>query len=58
MAQMSPYDRRIEWVKDNKMKLITGIWAASLGGSFFHIYRSPLSFAQKIVQARVYAQVR
>lgn len=42
---------------ENKYKIIFAGWAASMGGSFWYINRDPLlSKAQKIVQARMYAQ--
>jgi hypothetical protein len=42
---------------NNKYKMITGAWAASLAGSFWIINRDKLmTKSQKIVQARMYAQ--
>lgn len=42
---------------ENKYKIISGLWAASLGGSFWIINRDKyMTKAQKIVQARMYAQ--
>lgn len=57
------YEHMNNWQKakflagDNKYKLITGIWASSLAGSFYIINRDKLmTKSQKIVQARMYAQ--
>lgn len=42
---------------EHKYKIIVGAWAASMGGSFWWINRDKyMSKAQKIVQARMYAQ--
>lgn len=50
-------DRLAYDLAENKYKVITGLWAASLGGSFWIVNRDKfLSKSQKLVQARMYAQ--
>jgi len=56
LSHLSRRDRTIEWAKDNKYKLVFGAWTASMIGSFGYIATTPLSFSQKLVQARMYAQ--
>ncbi|CAO1629797.1 unnamed protein product [Sympodiomycopsis kandeliae] len=53
---LSIADKALTWTKENKFSVVAGSWVASLGGSFAYIQYQPLSFAQKLVQARVYAQ--
>lgn len=55
-AQLSTADKALTWTKENKFSVVAASWVASLGGSFAYIQYQPLSFAQKLVQARVYAQ--
>lgn len=50
-------DSFIGWCKTNKYKLVAGGWAASMVGSYVIVNRDKyMTKAQKIVQARVYAQ--
>lgn len=50
-------EKTIETLSSNKYKIIVGAWAASLWGSWALVDRDPImTQAQKIVQARVYAQ--
>lgn len=45
------------WLMDHKYQVIVSGWAASMAGSFWLVNRDPfMTKAQKIVQARVYAQ--
>lgn len=54
---LSFHDRLMYDLEDNKYKIIFGLWAGSLAGSFWWINRDKLmSRSQKIVQARMYAQ--
>jgi len=55
-SQLSRTDAAIEYFKDHRYQTVFGAWAASMVGSFALIARSPLSTAQKLVQARMYAQ--
>ncbi|KAK0520195.1 Replication factor C, subunit RFC4 [Tilletia horrida] len=55
-AELSTRDRILTHIKDNQFAAVAGIWALSLGGIFAYIRTQPLSGAQKLVQARVYAQ--
>ncbi|KAL9936095.1 hypothetical protein V8E36_004937 [Tilletia maclaganii] len=55
-AQLSMRDRILTHIKDNQFAAIAGIWALSLGGIFAYIRTQPMSGAQKLVQARVWAQ--
>lgn len=46
-----------EWGRENRYTIVTASWAASLGVALGIVGRSPyLTKAQKLVQARVYAQ--
>ncbi|QKX64135.1 uncharacterized protein TRUGW13939_11308 [Talaromyces rugulosus] len=57
LAHMTFSDRVGAWAREEKYKIIGASWVASLIGSFALVGRNPyLSGAQKIVQARVYAQ--
>ncbi|KAA8651881.1 hypothetical protein EYZ11_004199 [Aspergillus tanneri] len=57
LAQMTFVDRALTWARREKYKIVGVTWAASMIGSFALVGRNPyLSGAQKIVQARVYAQ--
>lgn len=49
--------RAKEWATENRYSIVFGAWLASMGASFGIVARNPyLSTAQKIVQARVWAQ--
>ncbi|KAK7550415.1 hypothetical protein IWX92DRAFT_429265 [Phyllosticta citricarpa] len=49
--------RAKEWAAENRYSIVFGGWVASMAGSFAIVARNPyLSTAQKIVQARVWAQ--
>lgn len=55
-SQLSTYDRTLAWTKFHKFKVVIGSWLGSMGASWLYIQSQPLSFSQKIVQARVWAQ--
>ncbi|KAM0792863.1 hypothetical protein ACM66B_002626 [Microbotryomycetes sp. NB124-2] len=46
----------VEWGKEHRYGAVFAAWAASMVGSFGYISMTPLSFAQKLVQARMVAQ--
>ncbi|KAM0749818.1 hypothetical protein T439DRAFT_326712 [Meredithblackwellia eburnea MCA 4105] len=46
----------VEWAKEHRYQTVLAGWAASMVGSFAYIAATPLSFAQKLVQARMVAQ--
>lgn len=49
--------RAKEWATENRYPLLFGFWVASMAGSWIAVNRqSSLSGAQKLVQARMYAQ--
>lgn len=54
--ELSASDKALTWAKDNKFGVVAGSWVVSMGGIFAYIQTQPLSFAQKLVQARVWAQ--
>lgn len=50
-------ERWVEWGQENKYSIVTGSWAVSIAVAFALVSRNRyLSGAQKLVQARVYAQ--
>ncbi|GAA5936804.1 Rcf2p [Sporobolomyces koalae] len=49
-------DAVLDWAKTNRWSVVFGSWVASMAGSGAYIAASPLSFAQKLVQARMVAQ--
>ncbi|KDE03460.1 hypothetical protein MVLG_06070 [Microbotryum lychnidis-dioicae p1A1 Lamole] len=53
---LSTRDALIEFGKTHRYGVVFGAWAASMVGSFGYISMTPLSFAQKLVQARMVAQ--
>jgi len=53
---LSLRDKSIEWIRSNRYRAVAGAWAVSMVGSFSYIATTPLSFAQKLVQARMIAQ--
>jgi len=56
-AQKSGWERTKDWANENRYSIVFGSWIASMGISFGLVHRNPyLTGAQKIVQARVYAQ--
>ncbi|KAG7807806.1 hypothetical protein KL921_004101 [Ogataea angusta] len=56
-AKLSPTEKVVESLSNNKYKIITGLWAASMVGSWMYVNRDPLlTRTQKFVQARMYAQ--
>lgn len=55
-ASLSARDKALTWAKENKFSVVAGSWVLSMAGTFSYIQTQPLSFAQKLVQARVYAQ--
>ncbi|KAH6890677.1 hypothetical protein B0T10DRAFT_324917 [Thelonectria olida] len=52
----SAYERFLEYGKENRYSIVFMSWLASMGIAFALVSRQPLSTANKIVQARVYAQ--
>ena len=51
------WQRAKDWGNDNRYTIVFGSWVASMGVSFALVHRNPyLTSAQKLVQARVYAQ--
>lgn len=54
--ELSPRDQALTWAKDNKFSVVIGSWLSSMTGSWLYIQSQPLSFSQKLVQARVWAQ--
>ena len=49
--------RAFEWGRENRYPIVVGSWVASMGVALGLVGRNPyLSRAQKLVQARVYAQ--
>jgi hypothetical protein len=52
----STYARFMEWGRQNRYSVVFASWLASMAVAFAAVGRSPASTAQKLVQARVYAQ--
>lgn len=52
----SNYQRFMEWGRDNRYSIVFASWLASMAVAFAIVGRAPISTAQKLVQARVYAQ--
>ncbi|GAA5821059.1 hypothetical protein JCM11491_002322, partial [Sporobolomyces phaffii] len=55
-TEIGTKDAVLEWAKQNRWSVVFGSWVASMAGSGAYIAASPLSFAQKLVQARMVAQ--
>ncbi|KAF2223253.1 hypothetical protein BDZ85DRAFT_198197 [Elsinoe ampelina] len=56
-GQKSGVQRAKDWASENRYSLVFGSWVASMGTALGIVGRNPyLSGAQKLVQARVYAQ--
>lgn len=55
-ANKSAMTRAKDWASENRYPLLFGFWVASMAGSWIAVNRSPMSGAQKLVQARMYAQ--
>lgn len=45
-----------EWGRENRYSIVFASWVASMGIALAIVGRAPISTAQKLVQARVYAQ--
>ncbi|KAF0483166.1 mitochondrial hypoxia responsive domain containing protein [Gigaspora margarita] len=46
-----------DFISENRYSIVCGSWALSMAGSLAYTYRNKyLTFAQKVVQARMYAQ--
>jgi len=54
--QLSTFDKALTWTKEHKFSVVLGSWAASLGASWLYIRSQPFTVAQRLVQARVWAQ--
>ncbi|KAI9171706.1 mitochondrial hypoxia responsive domain-containing protein [Paramyrothecium foliicola] len=52
----STKDRFMEWGRENRYSIVFGSWIASMALALAIVGRAPISTAQKLVQARVYAQ--
>jgi hypothetical protein len=53
----SKTEKAFDWAKENRYPIVTASWVASMGIALALVRRNPfLSKAQKLVQARVYAQ--
>lgn len=55
-SELSPQDKALTWAKENKFTVVAATWATSMGGIFAYIHTQPMTFAQKLVQTRVWAQ--
>ncbi|MBE3049991.1 HIG1 domain-containing protein [Candidatus Bathyarchaeota archaeon] len=56
-SHLTGYDRFMEMGRENRYSIVFGSWLASMGAAFAIVNRSKyMSGAQKLVQARVYAQ--
>lgn len=56
-ANETTLSRAKDWFQENRYPIVTASWVASMGIAFALVSRNPyLSRAQKLVQARVYAQ--
>jgi hypothetical protein len=55
-ASASQKERALRWASENRYSIVFGSWVASMGTAFALVSRSPMNTAQKLVQARVYAQ--
>ncbi|ODV82961.1 hypothetical protein CANARDRAFT_30428 [[Candida] arabinofermentans NRRL YB-2248] len=56
-AKLTTTEKFVESLSNNKYKIITALWAASMVGSWVVVNRDPiLTKTQKFVQARMYAQ--
>ena len=56
-AQKSSTQRAKDWASDNRYSIVFGSWVLSMGTAMGIVGRNPyLTGAQKLVQARVYAQ--
>lgn len=56
-AAMSTKDKVVSTLNENKYKVITGLWALSLWGSWAYVDRDKLlTKSQKFYEARMYAQ--
>ncbi|KAM0715675.1 hypothetical protein Q7P37_009174 [Cladosporium fusiforme] len=55
-AQRTGSEKAMVWAHENRYSIIFGSWVASMGTAFALVSRSPMNTAQKLVQARVYAQ--
>jgi hypothetical protein len=49
-------ERFMEYGKENRYSIVFVSWLASMGVAFAMVSRSPMNTANKVVQARVYAQ--
>ncbi|KAF4983209.1 hypothetical protein FZEAL_1330 [Fusarium zealandicum] len=52
----SAYERFLEYGRENRYSIVFVSWLASMGLAFALVSRSPMNTANKVVQARVYAQ--
>jgi len=50
------YERFMAYGKEHRYSIVFAAWLASMGIAFAMVSRSPMSTANKVVQARVYAQ--
>jgi hypothetical protein len=55
-ADATRSERAMRWADENRYSIVFGSWVASMGAAFALVSRSPMNTAQKLVQARVYAQ--
>jgi len=54
---MSAKDKVMDWGRENRYKIVSASWVASMAGSLALVYKDKyLTRSQKLVQARVYAQ--
>jgi hypothetical protein len=54
--QLTNVEKTHAWMKEHKLVSVLGSWAGSMVLSWLYIQTQPMSFAQKLVQARVWAQ--
>ena len=55
-ADRTDTEKALHWANENRYSIVAGSWVASMATAFALVSRSPMNTAQKLVQARVYAQ--
>lgn len=54
--QLSTFDKVLTYTKEHKVAVVAGSWAGSMAISWLYIRMQPMTVAQRLVQARMWAQ--
>mmetsp|Transcript_20504 Transcript_20504/g.56852 ORF Transcript_20504/g.56852 Transcript_20504/m.56852 type:complete len:90 (+) Transcript_20504:157-426(+) len=55
-AYMKYWNDTLDWMQENRLKTVGGIWLTGVTGSLAYQWTKPIPTSLKIIHSRVYAQ--